>query len=39
MPWPLGFEGKKGYAGSALFTEAGAVCAVARSTWIRVTLD
>ena len=39
MSWPLGFEGKKGYAGSALFTEAGVLCAVARSTWIRVTVE
>lgn len=39
MAWPLGFEGKKGYAGSALFTEAGVLCALARATWIRVTLD
>ena len=36
MSWPLGFEGRKGYAGSALFTEAGVLSAVARSTWIRI---
>jgi len=36
MAWPLGAEGRKGYAGSALFTEAGALCAVARATWVRI---
>lgn len=36
MAWPMGFEGRKGYAGSAIFTEAGALCGVARSTWIRI---
>jgi hypothetical protein len=36
MSWPLGFEGRKGYAGSAVFTEAGVLCAFARSTWIRI---
>ncbi len=36
MAWPLGAESRKGYAGSALFTEAGALCAVARATWIRI---
>ena len=36
MAWPLGAEGRKGYAGSALFTEAGVLCAVARATWIRI---
>ena len=36
LSWPLGAEGRKGYAGSALFTEAGVLCAVARATWIRI---
>ncbi|HSP54624.1 MAG TPA: hypothetical protein VLS25_03465 [Dehalococcoidia bacterium] len=36
MSWPLAFEGRKGYAGSALFTEAGVLCAVARAAWIRI---
>lgn len=39
MSWPIGFEGRKGYAGSALFTEAGVLCAVARSTWIQIELE
>jgi len=39
MAWPMGFEGRKGYAGSALFTEAGVLCAVARSTWIQIELE
>jgi hypothetical protein len=32
--WPLGEEGRKRYAGTALFTAAGEVLARARATWI-----
>jgi len=32
--WPLGEDGRKLYAGTALFSEAGDVYAVARATWI-----
>jgi hypothetical protein len=32
--WPAGEDGRKRRAGSALFTDAGEVLAVARSTWI-----
>ena len=32
--WPLGEDGRKLYAGTALFAEDGAVLAVARQTWI-----
>lgn len=39
VSWPLGFDGRKGYAGSALFTEAGVLCAIARSTWIQFERD
>jgi len=36
MAWPLGAEGRKGYSGSALFTEAGVLCALGRATWVRI---
>ena len=32
--WPIGEDGRKRYAGSALFDEAGKLLAAARSTWI-----
>jgi hypothetical protein len=32
--WPVGEEGRKRHAGSALFSAAGDVLAIARSTWI-----
>jgi hypothetical protein len=32
--WPIGAEGRKRFAGSAVFTGGGQVCAVARSTWL-----
>jgi hypothetical protein len=32
--WPLGAEGRKLFAGTALFSEAGEVLATARQTWI-----
>ena len=32
--WPLGEEGRKLYAGTALYAEDGEVLAVARQTWI-----
>ena len=34
VSWPLGEEGRKLYAGTALFSEAGDPLAVARATWI-----
>ena len=36
MGWPLGSEGRKLYAGSALLAENGELHAVARATWFRV---
>ena len=32
--WPLGSEGRKHGAGTALFGEAGGLCGVARALWI-----
>jgi hypothetical protein len=32
--WPAGAEGRKRFAGSAVFTADGRVCAYARSTWL-----
>jgi hypothetical protein len=32
--WRLGNEGRKYFAGTALFDESGALCAIARQTWI-----
>ena len=34
VAWPLGREGRKGYAGTALFSADGALYARARQTWI-----
>ena len=34
MAWPLGDEGRKLYAGTALFGEDGRVLGLARATWI-----
>jgi hypothetical protein len=34
--WHLGEEGRKLFAGSALFTAAGQVAGLARATWIRL---
>ena len=34
VAWPLGEDGRKLYAGTALFSEAGEPLAVARATWI-----
>ena len=34
VAWPLGDEGRKAYAGTALYGEAGRVLGVARATWI-----
>jgi hypothetical protein len=34
IAWPLGEDGRKLYAGTALFSEAGTLHAVARATWI-----
>ena len=36
--WPIGEDGRKRYAGSALFDDAGALLAAARSTWIVPTV-
>lgn len=35
--WPLERDGRKQYAGAALYEEDGALCAVARQTWIALT--
>ena len=35
MAWPTGRDGRKGFAGSAVLSAAGELCAVARATWIR----
>ncbi len=32
--WPTGAEGRKRFAGSAVFTSDGRICAYARSTWL-----
>jgi hypothetical protein len=32
--WPLGDEGRKAFAGTALFGEGGRLLGVARATWI-----
>jgi len=37
--WSAGVEGRKHFAGTALFGDDGELRAVARATWIRVTLD
>jgi hypothetical protein len=37
--WPLGEDGRKLYAGTALYAEDGEVLAVARQTWIAPRLD
>jgi hypothetical protein len=34
--WPLGREGRKGFAGSTVRDAAGEVCALARATWFRI---
>ena len=34
VSWPLGEDGRKLYAGTALYAEDGELLAVARQTWI-----
>ena len=34
LAWPLGEDGRKLYAGTALFSEAGVLLALSRQTWI-----
>jgi hypothetical protein len=34
--WPIGVEGRKHYAGSALFDDDGAEVAAAAATWIEI---
>ncbi len=34
--WPIGRDGRKLHTGTAVFTAAGALCAVGRATWIEV---
>jgi hypothetical protein len=36
VAWSLGDEGRKHFAGSALYDESGACCAVARAVWIEI---
>ncbi len=35
VAWPLGDEGRKAYAGTALYGEGGRLLGVARATWIQ----
>jgi hypothetical protein len=37
--WSAGVEGRKHFAGTALFGDDGELLAIARATWIRVTLE
>lgn len=34
--WPIGVDGRKRYSGTALYDDMGAVCAVAKATWIAI---
>lgn len=34
--WPIGVDGRKLYSGTAVYDDAGAVCAVGKATWIRI---
>jgi hypothetical protein len=34
LAWPLALEGKRGFAGTALFGESGGLVARGRATWI-----
>lgn len=36
LGWPIAVDGRKLYSGTAVYDEAGAVCAVAKATWIRI---
>lgn len=36
MAWPMGRDGRKGFAGSAVVSAAGELCALARATWIEI---
>jgi hypothetical protein len=36
LGWPLGIDGRKRYAGSAVFSESGRLVGVARATWIQI---
>jgi len=36
MGWPLQVEGRKRFAGSAVFSETGELIALARAVWIEV---
>lgn len=37
LGWEIGREGRKRYAGTAVFTESGALCAKAKATWIELS--
>jgi hypothetical protein len=39
VSWPIGNEGKKFRAGAALWSDAGLLLAVARATWIQVSVE
>lgn len=39
MGWPLGSEGRKRFAGSALYSECGRLVAMARAVWLEVPLS
>jgi hypothetical protein len=34
--WPIAVDGRKHYSGTAVYDDAGAVCAVAKATWIAI---
>ncbi len=36
VAWPLGLDGRKRYAGTAIYSGSGALVAVARATWIEI---
>lgn len=37
IAWPIGSEGRRTYAGTALFSRDGKLCAVAKATWVLST--
>jgi hypothetical protein len=38
IAWPLSLEGRRGYAGSAIFSESGERIALARATWVSLSV-
>ena len=39
IAWPLSLEGRRGYAGSAIFSESGERVALARATWVSLSVE